>query len=267
MKFLILVSIMIFSIIIPSSFAINITDAMSAINNAEEAIQEMVESDFSVSFVNDTLRDARNDFIKGNYESVIEKTKIIENKKEKTYEISDSLSSLEIRTEELEGMGLDTTDVRDILRMAEREFYYENYDEADKLIDEAFTKISGMEAKQTILKTRYEAAKNVIMSFVEKNRILIVTIFISLTLMIIISYKVVCRIKIKKELENLNLEKKSIEDLIEDTQKRRYKEDKMSKRSYNIAISKYKTRLREIEKRILTLQKKDWEKQFLKFIT
>jgi len=255
MKFLILVSILIFTLIIPSSFAVNVTDAMLAINNAEKSIQEMAESNFSVSFVNDTLNAARDDFIKGNYESVIEKTKIIKNKKDKAYEISDSLSSLEIRIEELEDMDLDTTDVRDILRRAEREFYYENYDEADKLIDEAFTKVNDMEAKQTILKTRYESTKNVIMSFVEKNRILVVTFFILLTFVIIISYKLICRIRIKNELKNLSLEKKTIEDLIEDTQKKRYKEDSMSKRTYRITMAKYKSRLREIEKRILTLKK------------
>lgn len=256
MKSLILVSILVFSLIIPSSFAVNVTDARSASDNAEKSIREMVESNFSVSFVNDTFRDAKNDFMKGNYESVIEKTRIIDSKKEKAYEISDSLSSLEIRIEELEDKDLDTADVRDILQRAKREFYYENYDEADKLIDEAFTKISDMEAKQTILKTRYEVTKNAIIGFVEKNRILVVTTFISLILVIIISYKVIQKMKVKKELENLNLEKKSIEDLIENTQKRRYKQDIMSKRSYNIAMSKYKTRLREIEKTILLLQKK-----------
>jgi len=122
-----------------------------------------------------------------------------------------------------------------------------------------------MEAKQTILKTRYESTKNVIMSFVEKNRILVVTFFISLTLVIIISYKLICRIRIKNELKNLSLEKKTIEDLIEDTQKKRYKEDSMSKRTYRITMAKYKSRLREIEKMILTLKKQFPQRNKLDF--
>jgi len=243
-------------IIIPSSFAVNITDARSAVENAEKIIQEMVESNFSVSFVNDTLMSAKNNFMEGDYESVIEKTDIIEKRKEKAYEISDSLSSLDMRITDLEDMGIDTSSVRDIQRRAEREFYYENYDEADRLVDEAFSEISDLEASQTILKTRYDATKNAILTFFEENKMLVITVFISLAFISIISYMFIKRIKIKKELKNLSLEKKSIEVLIKDLQERRYKENKLSKRFYDVAMSKYKTRMRNIEKNILSLQKK-----------
>jgi len=256
MKLLILLLILIFSVAIPLSLAVNVTDAISAIENAEKNIQEMTESNFSVNFVNDTLINAKNDFMRGDYESVIEKTKTIDNRKGKAYEISDSLNSLKIRIEELENMGIDTTDLKNILKQAEREFYYENYDEANKLIDEAFNKISDIEARQTILKIRYESTKNLIISFVKNNKELLITIFMSLIFVTVISFKVFKKIKIKKELENLNLEKNSIEGSIKNTQIKRYKEHNMSKKTYEITMSKYKTRMREIENRILVLQKK-----------
>ena len=86
-------------------------------------------------------------------------------------------------------------------------------------------------------------------------------IFISFIFVIIISYRVNNRFRIKKELKNLNLEKKSIENLIEDAQKRRYEENTMSKRAYKVVISKCKNRIRKVEKRVLVLQKKIGKKK------
>jgi hypothetical protein len=241
---------------IPLSLAVNTTDAKLAIENAEKAIHEMIESNFSVGFMNDTLITAKNDFSKGYYESVIEKTKIINERKDRTYEISDSLTSLQIRVDGLEGADIDKNDLRDILRRAEREFYYENYDEAEKLIDEGYTKINDIEAKQTILKTRYEATKIVILGFVEENWALMLVFSVSFVFGVMIFFKILNKVMMKKEIEDLYLEKKSIDDIIMDTQMKRYQEEIMSKRTYQTTMSKHKSRIREVENRILFLQKK-----------
>lgn len=256
MKLLIICSILIFCIMIPLSLAVNATDAKLAIESAEKTIHEMIESNFSVGFMNDTLISAKNDFSKDDYESAIEKIKIINERKDRAYRISDSLTSLRIRIDGLEGSDIDKTDLRDVLQRAEREFYYENYDEAEKLIDDAYTKINDIEAKQTILKTRYEASKIVILGFVEENWTLVLVFSVSFVLGLVIFFKILNKVMMKKELEDLHLEKKSIDDVIRDTQMKRYQEEAISKRTYETTMSKHKSRIRDVENRILFLQKK-----------
>jgi len=257
---LILTSILIVCILItPTVFAANITEVREAIENAEKIVQEMAESNFSTVFVNDTLLNAKEDFKKRNYDSVLEKTQTIETRKEKAYEISDSLNSIEVRIEELTEMNLDTSEIREVLEDAKREFRYENYDEADRLISKAFDEISDTEAKQTILKARYEAAKNKVITFftffANYKEYVILTVLVS-TIMCIILFKIITRIRIKKKLRSLRLEKSVVEDLIKETQKNRYQRGTISKKDYRLTISKYKSRIREIEKRIPVLQKK-----------
>jgi len=256
-EILILISILIVCMLVtPEVFAANITEAKEAIDNAEKIVQEMAESNFSTVFVNDTLLRAKEDFKKKNYDSVLEKTRTIETRKEKAYEISDSLNSIEVRIEELTEMNLDTSEIREILDDAKREFRYENYDEADRLISKAFDEISDTEAKQTILKARYEAAKNrVITFFANYKEYVIITNIISIILCFIV-FKIVNGIRIKNELRSLRLEKNVTEDLIKETQKNRYQRDAISKKAYQLTMSKYKSRIREIEKRILVLEKK-----------
>jgi hypothetical protein len=241
---------------IPLSLAVNATDAKLAIENSEKIIQEMIESNFSVDFMNDTLIIAKNDLLRGDYDSVLRSTAIINERRERAFNISDSLNSIKLRMDELKGENIDTTDLNDTLRQAEREFHYENYDGAEKLIDEAFKEINDIEAKQTILKTRYETTKIVVLGFFQKNFLLVIVVFISFILGLAIFLKILNKIMMKKELENLYVEKKSIDDIIKGTQLKRYQEETLSKRTYQTTMSKHKSRTRYIENKILALQKK-----------
>lgn len=260
-EILVLISILIFCMFItPAVFAASITEAREAIDNAEKIVQEMAEFNFSTIFVNDILLSAKEDFKKKNYDSVLEKTRTIEARKEKAYEISDSLDSIEVRIEELTEMNLDASEIREILEDAKREFRFENYDEADRLISKAFDEISDTEAKQTILKARYEAAKNrVIAFFINYKEYVIITTVISVIMGVII-FKIITGIRIKNELRSLRLEKSVMEDLIKETQKDRYQKNAISKKVYQLTMSKYKDKIREIEKGILILEKKIKEK-------
>jgi len=254
---MILIPCLIFCMLImPSASAANVIEATEAIDNAEQIVQEMAQSNFSTVFVNDTLLSAKEDLKKKNYDSVLEKTRIIETRKEKAYEISDSLNSIEVRIEELTEMNLDTSEIKEILDDAKKEFRYENYDEADRLITKAFDEISDTEAKQTILKARYEATKNKTITFFANYKGYIIVIIIISIITCVIVFKIMTGIKIENELRRLRLEKNVTEDIIKETQKNRYQRDAISKKIYQLSMSKYKSRIREIEKRMLILEKK-----------
>lgn len=254
-KFWILILI-VYIMTIPSVLSVNRTEAMEAIEGAEMGIQEMIEFNFSVSFVVDTLISAREDFSKGDYDSVLQKTEMIKTRKEKAYEISDSINSIEMRIEELDKMNLGTTEIKETLDDAKREFEYENYERSDELIDEAFSKISDLEAKQTILKARYEAAKNTIVTFVEENKMYLTITLVASIMTGIIVFKISARMRTRRELKDLRQERKAIDDLIKKIQIDRYQKDSVSKKTYDLTMSKYKKRIREIEKKILILEKK-----------
>jgi len=81
---------------------VNSTQASQYIKQAENQIEELEGNGFGTAFLKDTLLDAKNSMKLGEYESVLEKTQLISERRKIAFNISDSLKALEIGKEEHE---------------------------------------------------------------------------------------------------------------------------------------------------------------------
>jgi len=250
-----LLILLVFCILVSYAKAANLSEAKVAIENAENTVRELASLNISIGFFNSTLNSLKEDFSKGEYGSVLEKANLIESRKEVAYYLYDSMQSAKIRIEELVSASVEVTELKDILRRAEREFYYENYDEASKLVDELFKSISDVEAQQSILAARYEAARQTLTEFFKSHRVEIAISLASILVLIAVVYKTLERRAKQIELKTLVAKKKALERLIVELQRKRYVEDAVSKRFYQLMMEKYKSELRKVESRLLAIRK------------
>jgi|GEM_PF-6098562 tetratricopeptide (TPR) repeat protein len=251
-----LVALLVIFIIIPNVFAQTIAEnAEEALNKAREDMLEMAGLGFSIEYVNDTLQKAEKAMEEGNYELVIENAKKIAERKEDALRIRDSLRALALRITEVKNLGLNTSRAEEYFEKAERSFQRENYDEAEDWIFQANKYLYDVEAEYTLLRARYDAAKENISVFLSENGGKIILALIIVSTITLVSYRYIRRERSEKKLKDLELEKEVIKEMIKKTQEKYFKKGEISRNSYEARIKKYRERLREIEEEVPILKK------------
>lgn len=282
-----------FIFIIAIAYAQNATrdDAVKAIEQAEQDMQEMMEAGFSVDHINDTLFTAKKaleradfaellrknatgelaeeakkaleglDYEGFTYDNVLEYTQEISSRKEKAYELSDSIRALEIKIEgskkevvPLSPIGgsraIDTSGADAILEDAKIAFEKERYDETETLLAEANQNLETKKAELTIVNVITESGK----SFIEKNWL---GILIFSAVSVVLGTLVWKKYRIKRtrdKLKKLKIEHESLQKLMKKTQIERFREGKISESTYNIRMEKYSERLNEVKQTIPVLE-------------
>jgi hypothetical protein len=280
MKFKTKIFTSIFFILLVSSVSLvageNITRemAISAINESEQIMIQMKESNFSVNYINDTLIQAKKVFeqvdyaeiLRGNstvqkkqeaaislrlikwqnitYADVLVYTNDIKNRKETAYLLLDKIT---VEEKNLAGLSLQT---RQFFYDAKTAFYEERYSDAEKLLSDFKSAVE----KEKASSLTFSGLKTGAMNFFQRYWVYIV---ITLILIGIASYFVYKKIK-KKSLVNRirkrKTEEKVLLNLIKKTQEERFKENNISSLVYNIRIKKYEEKLQEIKEELPVLE-------------
>jgi tetratricopeptide (TPR) repeat protein len=245
------IAILLLLLSFPSTLAQGVEDdAKAALAQAQLDIQEMQEFGLAITYVNDTLREAQKAMSEGNFPLVIEYARKIRERKEDALRIMDSIRALELRITEVSAMGLDTQQAEEKLAKAKKYFQMENYDEAEEWIFRGNKDLYDVEAEYTLLKARYDAAKENIVAFLKEKWKGISATFAILLLVGVVSYNQLSVIKARKRAEELEMEREIVEELLKKTQADYFKEGKISREVYEIKSRKYRERLREIEEEI-----------------
>jgi len=301
----------------------NITQelALNAILQAEKDMQEMQEQGFGIVWVNDTLIEAKKYFegenytallgdIKGiedlerrekarsllieaqkkigvpvDYKKVLEKTKAINERKKRSYEIIDYIRAAELRIEETEVKlreellssifrgsitgaavvdtgnlthmaedGLDMTSASELLDKAKIEFKEERFEDTINLLNDVEPKINEIKAENTVAKTAYRAGKETTINFIKEYYIAIIAGLIIITSIFLLFYnRVMVRI-LKRKIHDMNVEEEVLMDLIKKAQSDYYSKGIIPKQNYEIKLSKYKERILEIKHQLPVIQ-------------
>ena len=283
-----------FVFIITVAYAENTTrdDTVEAIQQAEQDMLEMMEAGFSVDYVNDTLFAAKRvleradfaellrknatgelaeeakkaleglDYEGFTYGAVLEYTQEIASRKQKAYELSDSMRALEIKIEESKtkvvpltplgsgGQKIDTSGAEGILEDAKIAFGKERYDETEALLAEANQNLETKKAELTIVNVITESGK----SFIQKNWHFILIFSVVVVISGWIGWG---RFRIKRtrdKLKKLRIEHESLQKLMKKTQLERFREGTISESTYNIRMEKYSERSNEVKQTIPVLE-------------
>jgi len=270
----------------------NITQeqALNAVLQSEQDINEMQEQGFSIIRVNDILREAkkafegenytalieqaekindsdRRDLVKQlltkaqevlergekaevNYTLVLEKTNEIAERKYESFLIKDSLRVADFELKELQETGLDVSEIEEILAKAKAEFGDERYEEATALLQSFDQKLFEIRAEATLVRTIYKAGRETTANFVKENLGKIIIAVSVIAVVIILFYNRLKVKSLKNKLRDMQIEQGVLTELIKKAQEEYYSEMSISKQTFEIKVSQYKERMSQIKREL-----------------
>jgi len=252
--------------------------ALNALNESEKIIQELIYNNFSTTYANDTLIEARRvfeqaryaDILRGitnatsqerleaanslkivnwrdiNYSIVIEYTNKINERLPVAFSIHDSLS---VAKKNINDSRI-SENTKKIFEKARIAFYEDRYEEAKSLIEELKAAIEKDKSENSgIVGLRRNA-----LNFFQRYWLFIIIVVIVFSIVGYFAYKKI-EIKIlKNKIKKMKAEKTALSQLVINNQTERFKENKISAFVYNIRSKKYKEKLQEIEQELPVLE-------------
>lgn len=259
-------------------------DAIYALEQSQQIINQMEKDELSIILVNDTLNDAKNIFQQAVYAEVLRNPSASEaevtgaadalklvNWKDITYAsvliftnkmkefssqaymISDKISVIEkdlVKYSSSSNINLSEVDI--VFSQAITAFKEDRYDEANVLLDKTSQSLENAAQSSTLLASMGENAKN----FFQRYKYYIAAVLAILLFLIYSFSKRMSLNRLKKKINHYKIEQKAVGNLIRDTQNERFKKNKISGLVYNIRMKKYKERLADIEETLPVLEKR-----------
>ena len=245
----------------------NITDqeySRLCLESSKDLMFELQQGGFNVLRVNDTLIDAQliyNSQVSlerrggsGKYDSVISSCELISSLSELAFRSIDDLKALNdfyLDTAE-EGVIFDSVEV--LIGKIEQEISNERYEKIEALIEETYEEISNSQEEYSRMNRFYVATTQNFLSFLREN-LYAFLIFIGIISLAYISYHT--RIKkylLKRKLINLRLRKKSLKELIGQTQKDYFQTGNISDSDYQVRSKNFAELIRDIDRQVPLLE-------------
>ena len=254
------------------------TDALLAINQSQNDMKEMMGAGFSANSVNDTIgamRQAleRADFaemlrqnatgslaeqarkaLEGlnyegfTYDSVVAYGNQTAVRKQKAFDLYDSIRALEIRIDNT--FGLNLSDATVLIGQAKEEFQKEHYDQAQQYLTSANTILETKKAEATTLSAMVESGR----SFIEKYWQGLLGLIILIIVLSWFGREKYNRRNLKKKIRRMKAEKITLNHLMKETQRDRFETGKLSAPIYEIRMDKYNKRINDIDQKLPVLE-------------
>ena len=240
--------------------------AIICLEESRSILNELMEENFTVLRVNDSLNQAEGIFDsqlilkqktrKGSFGLVLpfcDEIKII---KTKAFEARDEFTALEIFYDELVVEGMDTTSIDKIFSEIENEIKSERYEKVKLLVDNAYDEIINVKSDHTTLNIFYKNATRNLKLFLDENWVYLVSGLIILIILFFIYKNTILQGIIKWKMHNLEIRKNAIKGLIKTTQAEYFNNGDISERIYIIKIKKFAELIRDIDRQIPLLDER-----------
>tara|TARA_Y100000310_G_scaffold203351_1_gene203579 strand:- start:9340 stop:10380 length:1041 start_codon:yes stop_codon:yes gene_type:complete len=260
--------------------------ALSAILQAEADMVEIKEAGFGISWFNDTLIETKKYFegedytalledierindtekrenakslllaaqekigVDVNYKKVLEITKTISERKQRTYEISDLIRASEIRILEFKEQNVDTFEAEEMLSTAINEFENERFESIEEILNNVDAKLIDLSAETTIVRTIYRAGKENIVDFVKEHLMALLLLLGSLLVIAILLYNRIRIAILRRNIKDMKVEKDILDELMKKAQSDYFTKGDITKQTFEIKMSKFKERLVEIKQKL-----------------
>ena len=260
--------------------------ALSAILQAEADMVEIKEAGFGISWFNDTLIETKKYFegedytalledierindtekrenakslllaaqekigVDVNYKKVLEITKTISERKQRTYEISDLIRASEIRILEFKEQNVDTFEAEEMLSTAINEFENERFESIEEILNNVDAKLIDLSAETTIVRTIYRAGKENIVDFVKEHLMALLSLLGSLLVIAILLYNRIRIAILRRNIKDMKVEKDILDELMKKAQSDDFTKGDITKQTFEIKMSKFKERLVEIKQKL-----------------
>ncbi|MBI2584209.1 MAG: hypothetical protein HYW25_06060 [Candidatus Aenigmarchaeota archaeon] len=237
--------------------------ASIAVEDASAAVQEMIDEGISTQRVEDILSEARiilevQTQQEGNgsspdFSGIIKKTQEIISIKDHAFKTDDELKALHLSIEESRTR-IDVSGAERLFEEASTEFRDERYDRADQLIEASYSKLFELEARSTTAAALYDAATATVGNFFSTFWKEILVLIAILSMLFLVSYKQISIYRLRRKMMKLELEKASLEKLIQRTQRDYFEKGNLPESTYTIRIKKFGDLIRDINRQVPLLK-------------
>jgi len=263
----------------------NITreNALEEIINSENIIQEMLDNDFSTTYMDDLFIEVERvleqvdyaeilrseDSTSGqkneartalrlvnweelSYSDVTVLTDEIKSRREQAFFIYDSLTALQLEIEANKRSNIDLEETTSLVEEANTAFYEDRYKDSQNLLEQAKNSLEEAKTQTAAQYSMQRSAQN----FIQRYWLALLAILLVLVIIIFLSYKRINIHLLKNKIKKMKMEQNALQDLMKKTQLERFKENKISGIVYNIRTKKYQDRINEIKEELPVLESK-----------
>ncbi len=255
-------------------------DALDAIDRGEAIMDEMIENNFSIAYVNDSLLEVRRvfeqvkyaeilrdsdasdyakiearkelrlvDWGEIGYGNVIEIIDSIEERRDEAFGVYDFLVASRMKAENY-GEKIDVSQINSLLDEAGIAFYEGRYEESKELLGKVDDLFEIKRSESATLSVLRRGA----MGFVVRYWYYILLVLILLGVGGFFSYKKISLKALRARIKKMKVERKVLLGLMKSVQKARFKENKISGLVYRIRMGKFEERMNVIKERLPVLE-------------
>lgn len=238
--------------------------AILCVNESKLILNELKSENFSVLRINDSLKQALNildtqKFLKakqGKYDfsPVLPFCNEIKKIREMAFESRDDLNALKTFYKETITESMNSSSADLLINEIESEIQRERYEKVKPLVESAYNEIADIKTSQTTLNLFYKTTTRNIKDFFMDYWKIIVLSLIFLIILFIIYQKTISKWWIKRKIDQLEMRKTTIKNLMMKTQHDYFETGNMSESSYEIRTKKFAELIRDLDRQIPLLR-------------
>lgn len=236
--------------------------ANSAILSAQEIIDSMIKDGFNTTRLNDTLLGAEQQYAAqtaleektgmASYSGILKLANEIQNIKKLAYNTKDELTALRKVIEDRKG-AIDITEPLNMYDAAVDDFKSERYSDAKIKIEATYKKITDLESAITQSRIILDASKSIGYKVIAAWKELLISVAI-IIVAVLFGYDRAMIYLAKVKIYRFEAEKRTLENLIQETQDSYFNKGKLSETAYHIKIRKYGELIRDINRQLPLLR-------------
>lgn len=229
-------------------------------------MDNLAQEGFSILRINDTLTKARIIYDSqvlagrqgkaGEYGFVIDSCEEISVLHELAFKSRDDLRVFKEFLADTIVDGMNTESIDKIVAEIEKEIHDERYEKVEPLIEGAYAETSRVQEEYSRLSRFYTATTRNIVLLLKGYGVYLGSLLVVLFIFYL-AYRVrIRKVIINRKIQNLRLRKKSIQNLMETTQKEYFQTGKISESDYNLRSKNFANLIRDIDRQIPLLEEK-----------
>lgn len=237
--------------------------AFKSLETAKSAIEEMQKQTIPVTRVNEIYQEAyqiytaqvalENSKRTANYNLVNEDSAKIIKIKADAIKAKDELTIF-LATYDDAKTETNLTEMNSLYKEIVFSYSEERFEDTPGLIEKGYTKLSELQSSQTATRLFYSTLSNTLKNFLIQNWIKLVSAAAVIIIALIIFWRTLKIMNIKRKIKNLEVKKQTLNGLVKKLQLDYFKAGKISENEYKIKLEKFKEMMRDIERQIPLLK-------------
>ncbi len=238
-------------------------EALLELEAANASVQRMIDSQFPYYRARDIYLIAEQWFEGqkaieqsgelGNYKFVSEKTSEVIEIEKAAFSVNDDINALSERLK-LTEEDVNITEAASLQKQAQKEFIDNRFEEAQRLVDLAYDKITEAEAEATRSRALLESTRRTLEGFLQENWQNILVIVSSAAILAFIFQKQIRKFIVHAKIHALTAEKAVLETMTKNLQKQYFESGKMNEMTYHIKTKKFGELIRNINRQLPLLK-------------